>query len=316
MNSIKKIILSIYSTHQISLDVSYLFIFFVILSSFTFIKAQETQVVICEGSCIGENLTPYEARRRALMSARTEAIKNVVGLEITEEIFRSVAEKNNINKQEIFDSFFRLTNTKSTGRIVREHILNWHTEIINNIPVYNVKIQATIVIDDLPDDPSFKVKVNLEKDVLYDGKDELSLKISASQDCYIFLFNLMANDSIQVILPNNYISNTFYDTKTEIQSFEKEIKKLGISFTVSLREGIKKDFEALYVVALKDKRDALSFPFQQFKPLSSIQAFADLQSWLINIPKHKRTESIKSYEIRNFDSSEATTYFNDVKINE
>ena len=266
-----------------------------------FLTAQNKEVVICEGSCIGENLTPYEARRRALASARIEAIKRVVGLEITEETFRKLSEINTSSKQKVYDSFYRLTNTKSAGRIIKEKILSWHTELLNNIPIYNVKIEATVVIDNSSNDPSFKVNIFLEDDVLIAGKDELKFKITATQDCFIFLFNLMGNDSVQIVLPNQYVVDNYYQSSEKYQQFEHSFDELGITFPVSLREGINKDYEALYVVALKDKKDALSFPFQNENlqmTLSASRAFTELQSWLINISKDKRTEAINTFEIR------------------
>ena len=266
---------------------------------------QEIHVVEAEGTCIGANITFEEGQKMALDNARAEAIKKTVGVNISEETFRRVSETMVGDQVELFDAFSKLSKSTSYGRIIKEEIVDSKTEVVDNLPVYKVKIKAEVIAEEGKPDPDFTVEIIMDKDVFFDrgpdGSDEISFDIWASQDCYIYLFNLMANDSIQLILPNNYIKDNFYSVQSETQVFMDDIRSYGMTFPVKLSPGRKQVLEAFYIVALKDK-----IPFETDRYATEGDgviptyraAFTEMQNWLVNIPIDRRTEAIKTFEIR------------------
>lgn len=284
--------------------ISFIPIIILILSVLTF--SQEGVRVETSGTYNGANITPEECQQKALEIARSEAIKQVVGLNIKEEIYHNVSETMiNNNPEEYIDLFSRLSHSTANGRILKEDYA-FTTKFENDIPIYTAHLHALVVTEKINPDPGFEVKINLSKDVFYDRdsdeyNDEVNFKIWASKDCYLYLFNIMFNDSVQLVIPNKVIENNFYQEGMETQEFEKQIKNLNIKFRVKLSEGKTIAREAFYLIALKDKVDFTSSNLS--KDQSSIiptyrAAITDITNWLIKIPSDRRTEAFASFEIR------------------
>jgi hypothetical protein len=168
-------------------------------------------------------------------------------------------------------------------------------------------LNAKVVEEEGNADPGFKVNINMPGDVYYSRSDvpsendAIEFEITATKDCYIYLFNIMSSDSVQLVLPNQYIDNNYYDIKKDEQEFEKLMNYLGMKFNVHLPEDVSIANEAFLVIALKDKINFTSENFQQ-DGLSIIPtyraAMTDIMSWLIQIPADMRTEAFRSFEIR------------------
>jgi hypothetical protein len=269
--------------------------------------AQEGTWVSTTGRFMGANVTPEEGKKNALEIARAEAIKQVVGLKVTEETFRNISETQHGDAQlDYFDVFSRLNRSTSTGRIIDEDY-SIETVLENDVPIYIAKLNAKVVEEIGETDPGFNVNINLPKDVYYSRSDVLSendaidFEITASKDCYIYLFNIMSSDSVQLVLPNQYIGNNYYDSNKAEQEFEKQMNNVGMKFNVYLPEGKSLANEAFLVIAIKEKVDFKSDNFHQ-DGLSIIPtyraAMTDIMSWLIQIPADMRTEAFRSFEIR------------------
>lgn len=267
------------------------------------IIAQTGEWAEAVGICNGANITPAEGWKTAINNARAKAIKQVVGVHITEEVYRNISETSNDDASVIHDAFSRLSQSNSYGKIVEEEILDKQTTIKNDIPVYKVILRAKVVEDKGRDDPGFTVEIVMPKDVYYDRgsnrSDELKFDIWASKDCYVYLFNILSDDSVSLLIPNRYVQNNFYSINKDIQEFEKQLSNL--SFEVGLPNGIDNVIEALYIVALKNKIDFVSNNISERTGgiIPTYQAaITDIQSWLIQIPRDQRAEFLKSFEIR------------------
>ncbi|MFC2094551.1 DUF4384 domain-containing protein [Bacteroidota bacterium] len=269
--------------------------------------SQDGTWVETTGRFNGANVTPAEGKAKALELARSEAIKKVVGIKVTEEIYRNVSETSlSENSSEYIDIFSRLGRTTSNGKIIDEDY-TITTELENNMPIYVAHISALVVEEIGEPDPGFIVEINMPEDVYYarseilSDNDAIEFNILASKDCYIYLFNIMSSDSVQLILPNQYVENNFFDiTKTE-QEFEKLMNNLGMKFNVYLPQNKNFGREAFLVIALKEKIDFISDNLSK-DGLSIIPtykaAMTDIMSWLIQIPVNMRTEAFASFEIR------------------
>ena len=284
-----------------------LFLLLLVIANVFQLYSQDGVWIETTGYFNGANVTPEEGKRKALELARAEAIKQVVGLKVTEETYRSISESQTGSEQSTyFDVFSRLNRTTTTGRILDEDY-TFNTIVDNGTPKYYAKLRAFVVEEKGEIDPSFKVEINLLKDVYFvrsnivSENDVVEFTISATKDCYIYLFNIMSNDSVQLIIPNQYIKNNKYEISKTEQEYEKEIKKLGMKFNVGLQDGKSLGKEAFYVIALKDRFDFTSENFNKDE-LSIIPtykaAITDIMNWLIQIPANKRTEAFSSFEIR------------------
>ena len=270
------------------------------------IPAQTGKWAEVSGVCNGANITPAEGWKRAIDNARANAIKEVVGVHITEEVYRNISETSIDETSRIYDAFSKLSRSNSSGKIVEEEILDRETLVENDVPVYKVKLRVRVVEDTGNDDPEFTVKIIMPKSVFYvrgsNRSDELTFDIWASKNCYLYLFNILSNDSVSLLIPNSYIRDNYYSVDKEVQEFEKVLSNL--SFEVALPPGKDYVIEALYIVAMKNKLDFVSSSLTGSEGgiIPGYQAaIADIQAWMIQVPRDQRTEALKSFEIRKSD---------------
>ena len=249
-------------------------------------------------------VTPEEGKKRALDLARAEAIKQVVGLKIFEETFRNVSETMKGNKSEdYFDTFSQLSRSTAFGKIVNEKV-QYSTKIdANGTPIYTATLDACVVEEKANADPAFTITLTMDKPVLIDRgdvnkNDALQYSIKATQPCYIYLFNLLANDSVQLLIPNEYVPIAYYDPKKKEQEFEIQLHALNAKFIVQLPDGKSRSKEALYVIALKDNVPVSKDVAHLVGGLHLKDAMQDIMQWLVQIPAERRTEAFQSYEIR------------------
>jgi len=278
---------------------------FVFISSGYF-YAQDGVWVEASGKYLGANVTPDEGRRKATDQAENNAIEQVVGIHVQEEIYSSKTETSlGDNPSELEEVFSKLTRSSTLGKIIKKEIVVNTITIENDIPDYKVTIKALVVEEKQQPDPSFEAKIIIPTELFYDRgdinkNDLLTFKLWSSKNAYLYLFTL-SNDEAKLLIPSELIPNNFYSTSNEIQEFEKTLDK--IQFRVGLPSNKNINKEALFLVALKDKVDFISenYGIDKFDVIPTYKtAVTDIMNWLIKIPRDRRTEVFSSYEIRKF----------------
>ena len=264
-------------------------------------KNGKSTVVTREAS--GENVTPEEGKKMALDLARAEAIKQTVGVHLTEELFHNQSQlMKGAKSEEYFDTFSQLNRSTASGKIVNEQV-HYSTRLDENgNPIYTATLEACVVEEKPISDPEFTVSLSMDEPLFLDRgnpdkNDFLQYSIKATQPCYLYLFNLLANDSVQLLIPNIYVPVARYDPKSKEQEFEAQLRAIGAKFVVQLPEGKTRTKEALYVIALKDNVQFSNNNKEGFSEGIST-AMQDIMQWLVRIPSDRRTEAFQSYEIR------------------
>ena len=269
-------------------------------------SAQEATWISTTGSYVGTDVTPGEGKHRALDIARGEAIKQVVGVKVQEELFRSLGELiKGKETEEYFDTFAKLCRSTAAGRILQEEV-TYRTVVQKDVPVYMADLKALVAGEKGSPDPSFKIEVLLNAPILMDRGDpskneEVRFTISSTQPCYLYVFNLLSNDTVQMILPNRFLKHNRYEPGKQEQVYERDLREMGMRFTVELPKGQIRAKEAVYVIGLKDNVEFNSDHFTQ-RGSSTIPTYSaamtDIMNWLIQIPADRRAEAFQSYEIR------------------
>jgi hypothetical protein len=276
-------------------------IIIIIITSSLF--AQEVKTVTATGSCLAVNISAEQAKKIALDNARAEAIKKAIGTKVTEEIFRSVSEVQTVNNvNEFNDVFKKFTRSSAYGKIVEE-TATYETKLENGYPLYIANIEAKVVEEKGEVDPNFKAEIILPKTKFIarddiQNSDKIEFKLWASDDCYLYLFNVMSNDSVYLILPNEIIKDNTYKIDKNIQSYQKLLNSMR--FSVGLPEGKDYALEGLLLIAVKDKIDFKSDLIEQSgKGMIATykSALTEIMKWLVTIPQNRRTEAFTSFEI-------------------
>ena len=271
----------------------------------TFAFSQDGKWVEVTAHYVGTDVTPEEGKRRALDLARGEAIKKVVGVKTTEETYWNQLEAlRGTDSEDSIDVFSRISRTTASGRIIKEE-KDEKTTLDNEQPVYTVTLRACVVPDELGPDPEFQVSLNIDRDVYYDrsprASDEVRLRINSSKECYLYLFNILSGDSVQLLMPTDLLPHNEFHPAAKAQKFEETINAKSIHFRVGVPAGKSRTKEALYLVATKWKID---FPPEHLSKdgqgviSTRVAAWLDIMNWLVSIPADMRTEAFKSYEIR------------------
>lgn len=272
-------------------------------------NAEETTArwVTAEGSCLAANITPEEAMRRARDEARSKAVESVTGLEVNQAKYLKETEVNSGKGVSSFeDVYMKLNLSVVSGKIIEEESPRYSTALEGNVPRYTARIKAKVAVERGSPDKEFNAQIVLPSEVFYDrgnerNSDAVDFRLWASKDCYIYLFNIMSNDSVQLILPNEVITDNSYLINCQEQEYEKKIRSAGMKFPVRLVEGKKSSVEGLLLVALKDKIDFTSqhFGTDGLGIISTYKsALTDIMKWLIMIPVDRRTQCFSAFEIR------------------
>ena len=272
-------------------------------------SAQDGKWVVVTAQYTGSDVTPQEGRRRALEIARGEAIKQVVGVKTMEETYWNQAEVLRGGKPEdSVDVFSRLSRSTASGKIINEE-KEEKTVLENDQPVYLVTLHACVVADESEPDPTFRVTLTTDRDVYYDRSprpsDEIKFSIHSTRDCFLYLFNILSNDSVQLLMPSDYLPINEYKVDAETQAFDKAINTKSIHFHVGVPPGKSRTKEAFYLVGTKQKIDFqsehISKDGRNIIP-TKVAALMEIMNWLVRIPSDMRTEVFRSYEIRKWGS--------------
>ncbi len=259
------------------------------------------------GRCYSTDVTPDEGWRRARVDAEENAIRDVLGIRITDATFGVKEESvGSDEKSDYFSVFSELSSSTTAGRVVAEQVLTKNLLIENDYPVYTVQIRAKVAKDAGEVDPGFKVDIHLDKSVYLDRgspdiNDAVRFSVTASENCYLYLFDIMSNDSVLLLVPDPYFTDNYYSAADGPAGFQKKLNDLPIKLRVGLPPGKAIATEMLYLVGLKKKVDFFS-PHMTSGSLGIIptykSALLDLQKWLVMIPQNMRTSASASFTIR------------------
>jgi len=249
-----------------------------------------------EGVVPVANITLEEAREKAWDQARLDALSRS-SLEVIGATAMKIQEG---PRGEIFSRLAQFVRTATRGRIVGvDTLFDGHEA--RAIPgserrelVYRVAIRARVRPETGVPDPAFQVDLRLNKEVFRDG-ETLGMELSTTQDCYLTVFNLFANDSLLVVFPNEWL----FDNRVQADRPRRiPPRGAGWDLPVGLLPGRDRDEEMLLAVATKDPvrfgggeagiRQAL---------LALDEALLAINNWLVEIPAERRTQAMASYRV-------------------
>lgn len=264
--------------------------------------AQTTTCIVAEGSASMADKSLQQARLEALNQARAEAVRIGAGAKIKSEQLRiKIESTENDQITGIQDYFSSINRDVACGHVVSEKILHEGTKTYPTSPgkppavYYEVQIEAEVLTEQGEPDPTFTLQVRTNKEI-YLEFEEMSLDIRASYTCYLYVFNILANDSLLLLYPNRYLPENRLPANKNLH-----LMPSGFSFQVSLLPGARSAQEFIYVVATKGmfpflpgrQRDADVFRTAETHSF----AFLELPRWLSQIPVDQRADEIIAYQI-------------------
>lgn len=236
-----------------------------------------------KGEAAIAEVTAEEAQQLALRRARADAIAKAVGIEIQSDTF--------VRDGKLEGEFIRAL---LQGYILKEKIIGWKTDEFREnhdkppIIRYHVDVEDCVVPQREGRDSYFIVTAKLNKPVFVDG-EKAELKIRCARDCYLTIFNLAADDSFSLLLPNEYQENEFLKADHELT-----FPRPGVALEMVTLPGHSRGAEAFLIVATKKP-----FNFRSVIGKTEKISIPELSSALLRLAPSERAEELLVYEMRN-----------------
>jgi len=271
----------------------YLLIFILIITSIIFSQTKSPEIIVLDDgwyeittSVSVENITPAEAREKAIQIACQLAIEQFCGIEVTGRTSLIQAESNN---EITMDHFSKLTNQVSNGIILKKEVLKEENFTTNDSFMKSVTLKVKVGKQQGEADPYFSLNANLNKAYFQEG-EELYLSVIPSRDCYLTILNIMSDENVSTVFPNQYRTDNFIKAGDLFEMPNQSDVKQGIMFKVSLLPGKSEDTELIKIIATKE-------PANLNIGANYKTALTDLHNWLVTIPRNQIEEVDLQYFI-------------------
>ncbi|MEO7861930.1 MAG: DUF4384 domain-containing protein [Nitrospirales bacterium] len=198
---------------------------------------------------LSDATTVESAKRASHEAARRDAIQRGVGVYVTGTT--------QIRNHQLTDDLIR---TVVRGMIVEEQILEQGLKVeeAKGTPAsYRTHINARVVGLPSKHDTNFSVYVRPNQSVFRHGQ-HAEIRISATQDAYLYVFNVTEDDHITTLVPNRYLPDSFLKTGAEFVFPPDSLVKRGIQLTTLLPHGKKHATEKIKVIASRHPLGMLS----------------------------------------------------------
>ena len=249
-----------------------------------------------KGYAFVDDITPEQGRELAKRRAQAEAIAKVAGIEV-------------ISSAVIKDFEFEadLIKSLSKGVILKEEIINWELEKDKERPgssLLTLNYRACVKKIEGEEDPYFNVRLQMKENTFVDG-DETYFKINCTKDCYVTIFNITAENKVNILYPDRkHFKDNFLEGGKIFEFPPKNLRERGLKLRVRTLLGQKENTEIIWVVATKEKFDFYNSlckkkegrGFCEEKDFQS--TLEDLLLVLSKIPMSQKSEDMEVYVVR------------------
>jgi Domain of unknown function (DUF4384) len=244
-----------------------------------FAVAQQKEIKGAKGVGVVRNITPAQARVKAIEEAKIEALR-MAGVN---EVVRSfdVLEKKEDQKQ-FEEYFFSLVSVQSQGSVVDWEIVSEKTSVDENSNItIEVEINATVKKYKSLSDPSFQFEVAGLRPS-YENEEALKFSIKPNQSGFIRVFIMDESNQMYMLFPNS--------SEKDNRLLEKKSYRFP---TVNYHEYVaftKKKSEVNYIIFLLTKSDV---PYSAGESSS----FKDFVNYAFSVEPSNRQMTMEKIEI-------------------
>ena len=256
--------------------------------------AQNVIWVSAEGTAPVTSNNRNKARKQALETAKQNAIVVALASGVTAETLL-------VN--------FRLSGsilgTIPYGKIVKKKIVDEGLVKVDGQDqdkqyLYRVRIKAGVVEQVGEEDPSFYLDTAINQSIFKNG-DELKIQIRSTKKCYFAVFNILEDNKIIPLLPNDYFKKNYLATNEKFVFPGKAHRKKGFKIRVHLPESKTVVTESIYILALLHPfaLDLNEVKKDDHRMINDQKALIkELIRKVVGIPVKSRAEALMQYEIR------------------
>lgn len=195
---------------------------------------------------VGDNDTRHQASAAARDEARKSAMQDLLGVEVKSRLLDF--------QQEGFRSDAQLTEsvlqTTRHGRILDERVIAEGYQDVGDCKGcrYEASMQICVAQAQTPEGKEFHVELKVNRTRLLAG-DEAKLEITASRDCYLYLYNVWGDWQTAQIAPNDRVTEVKLKAGDTFFYPDDELRRGGLKLVAELPEGRRVSAETIRVIA-------------------------------------------------------------------
>lgn len=197
----------------------------------------------------GENETLEQGFRRAVDTARRDALEQGVGVEVSGQTLT-------YNNQVVED----LVKTLARGYVIDEKLLSKKRVMKGDSLVHQVKMRVHVVAPKAERDPNFNLTAKLDRST-YKVGDLVRVDITSTRDAYLNVFSVADDGSVGALLPNR-LGTPNKLTANQPFVFPPANQK-NLKLEVGLPQGVNKQTERLKLIATRQPVDLLQGQFKE-----------------------------------------------------
>ena len=252
---------------------------------------------------VAGDLTPAEARRRALEQALGEAVGRALGVRVQSAQIGVVDD----HDARVRDSFVSVVQLEAAGRatdyrVIDERFVSEHHPSLGEQLYVEITALVSVAHELGRADPGFTVNVALNDALFFDTggsidrNDEIVATITSTRDAWLTVFGV-AGDSVHLLLPNALMTDRRAYAGRPVELPSHDWRSRGVRFRASLPPGESARRELLMVVAT---RTPVTFTAaaRRSGDTGATASLMDIQRWLVSIPLEDRAVGFAVYEVR------------------
>jgi len=204
---------------------------------------QESIWVVVEGIIpFGSDATLGEAKSRSRDEARRKAIEQAVGV--------FVKGRTVIYNAQVADD---LVQSLVRGIVIEEQVIEegvhqFETGLGLKSFQYSTRLRAKVKPVRTEQRESFALKAELNKTVFSEG-EEMQIRAVSTKDVYLHIFNVGQDDTVTVLLPNQYARGNFVTAQHAFVFPDDELRTAGIRLRAFTPIGRRKAVEKIKLIA-------------------------------------------------------------------
>lgn len=231
----------------------------------------QTEKVSVKGTWEIANITPEEARNKAIEDAKANALREA-GIS---ELF-TVINSNSISER--ISYFVNSSRSELSGEIVRYEIVKEQILTEGKHLFYEVDIEAVVRFKKNKRDLEFDAYIEGIKETPYQDGENFSFSIRPTKTSYVRIFWFDETGKGNIVYPNQSEQSRMLNT--ECQNF------FPITQDYKIRKETEEPIESISVVFVLTKKDI---------PYTGKVSLEDFYRWVLSIPSDLRI--IKSYNV-------------------
>lgn len=194
---------------------------------------------------IGENDTRHQARAAAQDEARKNAMQDLLGVEVKSRLldFQQEGFKDDVN---LIESVLQTTRS---GRILEESVVSEGFKNVGDCRDcrYELVLHSCIA-EAQARDKDFRVELGLSRSRFIHG-DEARLSVTATRDCYLYLYDVSTDGQTALIAPNDSMPEIKLKAGQTFDYPDEELRRSGLKLVAELPQGREVSAETIRVIA-------------------------------------------------------------------